>query len=155
LQHGKGDHYHEREEKINFLPIGYLSYANPNQSIAVRPKIPVQGFTFDRVFNIFREDVDAIQSVYTVPENRIVVITDIHIALNTDASGTHRTFVTNEALQPKAGYFLTTPSSTFTHSYTSGIILGSGQQIVLSDIGGTGNVMVNRMGFLACRDTCD
>jgi hypothetical protein len=125
------------------------------QSHAFQAQLPVQGYTFVGVINVFSDDVGEITSVYTVPANRIAVITDIHVALSSGATGTHKTFLSNDVLQVKAGHFLTDPNKTFTHSYSSGIIYGPGQQIVVSDTGGTGDVTVNLIGYLVCGDVCE
>jgi hypothetical protein len=125
-----------------------------SQTHAFTSQLPVSGYRFLGPLNITNAEVGTVASVYTVPNGRIAVITDVYIALSPGADGTHTTTIANTALELKAGPFVSTSSEPFSKGYTSGIIFISGQQIVASDIGGTGDVTINLVGYEVCAEPC-
>lgn len=131
-----------------------IAVLTQTQGYAFTAQIPVSGYRFTEPLRIVNDEVGALTSVYTVPDNRIAVITDIYVTLAAAASGTHTTFVTSNTLQEIAGPFTVTSSSPFIMNYTSGLVWIEGQQIVISDTGGAGDVIVNLVGYLVCREPC-
>jgi hypothetical protein len=135
--------------------LGTITALIQTQIFAFTAQLPISGYEFSGPIRIFNSDVGALTSVYTVPNNRIAVITDVYIALAGSATGTHTTFLANNSLTPIAGPFTINGSSAFSINYTSGLVWIEDQQIVVSDTGGTGDVIVNLVGYLVCRGSCD
>lgn len=131
--------------------LAVLSYT---QAHAFTAQLPITGYQFIDVVNIVNHEVGALTSVYTVPEGRIVVITDVYITLSSGASGNHTIYIADNSLNTRAGPFRINDSTSFSKSYTSGIILIAGQQIIISDTGGVGAVTVNLVGYTACAEPC-
>jgi hypothetical protein len=52
------------------------------------------------------------------------------------------------------GPFRVSLNSPFTQSFTSGLVFTSGQNIVISSTGGSGDITVNMGGYLVCTDPC-
>ncbi len=131
---------------------GLLPYSN---AYAFTSQILIEGFEFFTPLNVVNSEVGAITGLYTVPEDRIAVITDIYITLSSSATGNHTTFITNGFLQTRAGPFHTAPENAFNVNYTSGIVFIEGEQIIAGDTGGSGDVTVNLVGYLVCRGSCE
>lgn len=127
----------------------------PTHNHAFTAQLPISGYEFTDVLQIYEADVGALETLFTVPEDRIAVVTDIYVALDSGASGAHTTFISDNGLTKFSGPFPVTAGSPFSKSYTSGIIFVSGESIVASDTGGTGNVTVNLVGYIACATPCD
>lgn len=136
------------------MAVAFIAALAYTQAQAFTAQVPIAGYRFIDVVNIVNSDVGAITSVYTVPNGQIVVITDIYIALSSGATGNHTTYISDNFLNVRAGPFRTNPETSFSKNYTSGIILTAGQQIVVSDTGGTGDVTVNLVGFTVCAEPC-
>jgi hypothetical protein len=133
------------------LAIGVMAWS---QTQAFTSQLPVSGYRFLGPLNLISDEVGAIESLYTVPNNRIAVITDVYITLSTGATGAHTTYIVNSGLETKAGPFPVTAGAPFSKGYTSGIIFIGGQQIVASDTGGTGDVTINLVGYEVCAEPC-
>ncbi len=139
----------------SLLLLGAISATTYTQLNAFTAQMPVTGYEFSGPIRIFNSDVGALTSVYSVPSNRIAVITDVYIALASGATGTHTSFLTSDSLQEIAGPFTINASTPLSINYTSGLVWIEGQEIVVSDTGGSGDVIVNLVGYLVCRGLCD
>lgn len=142
------------QELTGAIVLSMISALMPTQGYAFTAQLPISGYRFTEPLRIYNQDVGALTSVFTVPDNRIAVITDIYLTLEGAATGTHTTFLTNDSFQTIAGPFTVTASSPFSMNYTSGLIWIEGKQIVVSDTGGTGDVIVNLVGYMVCREPC-
>lgn len=134
--------------------LAVMSALMQTQSYAFTSQLLISGYRFTDPLRINSQDVGDLTSVFTVPSNRIAVITDIYVALESGATGSHTTYISNESLQTVAGPFTVTSSSPFSKSYTSGLVWTEGRQIIVSDTGGSGDVIVNLVGYLVCREPC-
>jgi hypothetical protein len=132
--------------------IGVLASA---QTQAFTSQLPVSGYRFLGPLNLVENEVGALDSLYTVPAGRIAVITDVYVTLSSGATGTHTTIISNSSLQTKAGPFKITATSPFSKGYTSGIVFIAGQQILVSDTGGTGDATINLVGYEVCAEPCN
>jgi hypothetical protein len=138
----------------SFIAGALLTIAAMTQANAFTAQVPISGYKFTGVVNVVNSNVGALTSVYTVPVGQFVVITDVYIALSSGASGNHTTYIADDALNSLAGPFPVTQAVPFSKSYTSGIALSAGQQIIVSDTGGTGDVTVNIVGYTVCAEPC-
>ena len=139
----------------SLLLLGAISATTYTRLHAFTAQMPVTGYEFSGPIRIFNSDVGPLTSVYSVPSNRIAVITDVYIALASGATGTHTSFLTSDSLQEIAGPFTINGAAPFSINYTSGLVWIEGQEIVVSDTGGNGDVIVNLVGYLVCRGSCD
>lgn len=128
-----------------------LSYT---QAHAFTAQLPIEGYRFIGNVNIVNENIGALTSVYTVPAGRYFVLTDVYITLNQDATGNHTTRIADNTFVTKLGPVRINETTIFSKSYTSGITFSEGKQVVVSDIGGTGQITVNLVGYLACAEPC-
>jgi hypothetical protein len=145
-----------RTQKVAAAALFTLATAlTPIHIHAFTAQLPISGYEFASYLHIHQGDVGSLDSVYTVPEGRLAVVTDIYVALDSGATGTHKTFVSNNLLQRSSGPFRVTGSAPFSRSYTSGIPFFPGEQIIVSDTGGTGNVVVTINGYLVCPEACE
>lgn len=144
------------KKSIRWFFVALLS-AGCGASFAFTAQLPVSGYTFVAPLNIYDFEIGALQLVYTVPEGQIAVITDVYITPTTNSdSTTHNVFLAKAppGTTIVGGPFRVSTDAPFSQSFTSGLIFGSGQSIVVSSTGGTGDVTVNLGGYLVCVDPC-
>lgn len=122
---------------------------------AFTAQLPISAYEFAGPIRIVNYEIGSLTSVYTVPSDRIAVITDIYITLADGASGTHKTYLTNNFLEDVGGPYIMSEDSPFVLNLTSGMTWTGGKQIVVSDTGGSGDVVVNLYGYLVCSGSCD
>lgn len=127
----------------------------PIRSHAFTAQLPISRYEFAGPITIYYENIEDRTAIYSVPSNRIAVITDVYVTFANGATGTHKTLLWNDDLQKVAGPFPTTMTSPFVMNYTTGLIWTEGQQILVSDEGGGGAVIVNLVGYLVCRGSCN
>jgi hypothetical protein len=126
-------------------------------ALAFTAQLPIAGYTFRGPLNIYNFEVGALDSVYTVPEGQIAVITDVYITPTTDDdASTHIVFLVKAppGTTVVGGPYRVTAERPFSQSFTSGLIFTSGQQIIVSSTGGFGDVTVNLGGYRVCADPC-
>jgi hypothetical protein len=145
-----------RKSVIRYLLVAILS-AVCTASYGFTAQLPVAGYTFVGPLNIYDFEVGALDIVYTVPENQIAVITDIYITPTTNSDmSSYNVFVAKSppGTTILGGPFRVSLNSPFTQSFTSGLVFTSGQNIVISSTGGSGDITVNLGGYLVCTDPC-
>jgi len=142
------------KKQISAMVALFIGVLACSQTQAFTSQLPVSGYRFLGPLNLVENEVGALEALYTVPANRVAVITDVYITLSSGATGNHTTIIANSSLKTKAGPFPVTESTPFSKAYTSGFVFVGGQQILVSDSGGTGDVTVNLVGYEVCAEPC-
>ncbi len=141
---------------IRCLLVAVLT-AGCSAALAFTAQLPIAGYTFLGPLNVYNFEVGALDSVYTVPEGQIAVITDVYITATTSSdTSIHNVFLikTPPGTTILGGPYRVTAEGPYSQSFTSGLIFTSGQQIVVSSTGGVGDVTVNLSGYRVCADPC-
>ena len=80
---------------------------------AFTAQLPITAYEFAGPIRIINYAIGSLTTVYTVPSDRIAVITDIYITLADGASGVHKTYLTNNFLEDVVGPYTSSEDSPF------------------------------------------
>jgi hypothetical protein len=155
--------------KINRLRLAFIAGAFAalagGVAHAFTAQLPIDRFEFAGPLRIIEVVGGGTTIVYEVPDDRIAVITDVFFTPVSDsATDPQRVSLRNNDDAPGgilgpglvAGPFFVDPQEGFNKALTSGVTFSEGRDIVVSSSAPPASaLMVNLVGYLVCRDSCD
>jgi len=147
------------------LVAGVLAALSGEVAHSFTAQLPIDGFDFFGPLRIVEVVGGGTTVVYDVPDDQIAVITDVFFTPVSDAAtDPQRVSLRNNDDAPGgilgpglvAGPFFVDPQAGFSKALTSGLTFTEGREIVVSSSAPPAEpLMVNLVGYLVCRGSCD
>jgi hypothetical protein len=144
------------------LTAALVSALTCSQALSFTAQNAIDGYEFQTILRVWTLALgDSTTEILDVPDDRVAVVTDIHLVLEGTTIATEDQYVylvndtyTGGITGIVAGPFIVKPGEAVSEHYTSGLTFTDERQIRIENVGDRA-VIVNLIGYLVCPGSCD